>query len=225
MLIKTFKICLILVIATGLGRPASVNLAEKPLGMVTQCSKAVVDNEEPYPGTTVYAGDTLETDTDGYIRLRIGLTQLYLMGGSISRLLESSGGARATMSRGTTGFSSDPSGSVELTVLGATVWTRPGHATHGRVTISGPSEFIVSSRRGSFGISIDDDSHIIEEGQSFRVQIVDADDQTKNGSGTIPARRSHRKALRLVLCAGIVVGTGVGAYYIYREEVESPTRP
>jgi len=106
------------------------------------------------------------------------------------------------------------------------VRSRSGEASHGRVTIVGANELVVTSFRGPFDISIDGDTHSIGDGQSYRVQIVD--DQTgggKNGSGTIPAVRNRKKLLVLILLSAAAVGAGVGGYFIYHELDESPSRP
>ena len=59
-----------------------VGAAEKPLGMVTQSQAARVDRADAAVGATVYAGDTIDTDSTGSIRLRAGQAQYYLMSSS-----------------------------------------------------------------------------------------------------------------------------------------------
>ena len=108
--------------------------------------------------------------------------------------------------------------------------SRAGEAVHGRVTIVGANELVVTSFRGPFDISIDGDSHEIPDGQSIRVQIVDAQDQGGgskggNGSGTIPAVRNRKKLLLVTLYAAAAIAAGVGGYFIYHELNESPSRP
>ena len=160
--------------------------AEKPLGTVTQSQAARLDRAAAAVGATVYPGDTIDTDSTGSIRLRAGTAQLYLMSASSSRLEDSPSGIHAELERGTAGFASGSSDIVELEALGAMVRSRSGEASHGRVTIVGGNELVVTSFRGPFDISIDGDTHSIGDGQSYRVQIVDAQDRA--GERTVPER-------------------------------------
>jgi hypothetical protein len=224
------RACLIAMLIGTLVNFPVAGAAEKPLGMVTQSSAARLDSAAAAVGATVYPGDTIDTDSTGSIRLRAGTAQYYLMSASSSRLQPSPNGISAELVRGTAGFASGATDIVELSALGATVRSRSGEAVHGRVTIVGANELVVTSFRGPFDISIDGDSHEIPDGQSVRVQIVDAQDQNPpssggNGSGTIPAVRNRKKLLLVILYSAAAIGAGVGGYFIYHELNESPHRP
>jgi hypothetical protein len=224
------RACLIAMLIGTLVNWPVAGAAEKPLGMVTQSSAARLDSAAAAVGATVYPGDTIDTEATGSIRLRAGTAQYYLMSASSSRLQPSANGINAELVRGTAGFASGETDIVELSALGATVRSRSGEAVHGRVTIVGANELVVTSFRGPFDISIDGDSHEIADGQSVRVQIVDAQDQGGgskggNGSGTIPAVRNRKKLLLVTLYVAAAVGAGVGGYFIYHELNESPHRP
>jgi hypothetical protein len=223
------RACLIAVLIGTLVNWPVAGAAEKPLGMVTQSSAARLDSAAAAVGATVYPGDTLDTESTGSIRLRAGTAQYYLMSASSSRLQPSANGINAELVRGTAGFASGASDIVELNALGATVRSRAGEAAHGRVSIVGANELVVTSFRGPFDISIDGDSHEIPDGQSVRVQIVDAQDQGGgkggNGSGTIPAVRNRKKLLLVILYSAAAIGAGVGGYFIYHELNESDSKP
>jgi hypothetical protein len=224
------RACLISMMIGALLNMPVAGAAEKPLGMVTQSQTARLDNAAAAVGATVYAGDTIDTDSTGSIRLRAGTAQYYLMSASSSRLQESANGIHAELVRGTAGFASGATDIVELNALGAVVRSRSGEAVHGRVTIVGANELVVTSFRGPLDISIDGDSHVIPDGQSVKVQIVDAQDQNPpstggNGSGTIPAVRNRKKLLLISLYVAAAVGAGVAGYFIYHELNESPSRP
>lgn len=221
------RACLIALLIGTLVNLPGVGAAEKPLGTVTQSQSARVDRAEAAVGATVYPGDTIDTDSTGSIRLRAGTAQYYLMSASASRLQESPTGIHAELVKGTAGFASGSSDIVELNVLGTTVRSRSGESSHGRVSIVGGNELVVTSFRGPFDISIDGDTHSIGDGQSYRVQIVDAQDQQGggSGSGTIPAVRNRKKLLILITLGAAAVGAGIGGYFIYHELNESPSAP
>jgi hypothetical protein len=230
------RACLVsALIGTLVSLPVAGATSERPLGTVTQSSSAKLDSAVVAVGATVYPGDTIETDSAGSIRLRAGTAQFYLMSGSSSRLQESPNGIHAELLRGAAGFASGPANPVELSALGATVRSRSGEAVHGRVTIVGSNELVVTSFRGPFEISIDGDTHTIDDGQAYRVQIVDQDQTTDNkpvvvqtggnGSQTIPAVRNRKKLLLVMLYSAAAAGAIVGGYFIYHELDESPYRP
>lgn len=230
------RACLTAVLIGTLINLPVAGAAEKPLGMVTQSQAAHLDSAAAAVGATVYAGDTIDTDSSGSIRLRAGTAQYYLMSSSSSRLQETSAGIRAELTHGTAGFASGTSDIVEMNVLGATVRSRSGEAAHGRVSIVGANELVVTSFRGPFDISIDGDTHVVADGQSYKVQIVDAPDQDQdqlgkstvkgnNGSGTIPAVRNRKKVLVIVLYSAAIAGAIIGGYFIYHELNESPSAP
>ena len=99
------------------------------------------------------------------------------MSASSSRLEDSPSGIHAALERGTAGFASGSSDIVEFERAGSDGAIALGEASHGRVTIVGANELVVTSFRGPFDISIDGDTHSIGDGQSYRVQIVDAQDR------------------------------------------------
>jgi hypothetical protein len=80
----------------------------KPLGMVIQAQEARLSDAEAAMGATVYPGDTLATSIVGTLRRRVGLAQLYLLSSSAVTMTENDAAVRATVVRGTAGFSPRP---------------------------------------------------------------------------------------------------------------------
>src|SRR5271168_3226092 len=88
--------------------------SEKPLGVVSQAQHAHLGDANAAMGASVYAGDTFETETGGALRLRFGLSQLYLLASSAVTVGQNSGGAVISVTCGTVGFSSPGSGPFAL---------------------------------------------------------------------------------------------------------------
>lgn len=215
----------IYLMAVMIGPPGLLSAAvsgEKPVGFVAQATSAWLGSATLVAGATVYPGDTLKTEADGLVRLGSGASQLYLLPNSKSKLLKSTDGLQAELLVGSAEFNSEPSSLVVLMACAVTVAARPGSSARGRVSISGENEIVVASLRGTFDVSIDGDTHSVEDGKSYKVEIVD---DSQQGSGTIPAVRSRRKLVLRILEIGAIVGTGVGAYFLYRELNESPSAP
>lgn len=72
------RCCLVVVSVIGLPDLPGFAANEKPLGLVTQTQQARMENAKLAVGTAVYPGDTVETDTGGTLRLKLGTNQLYL---------------------------------------------------------------------------------------------------------------------------------------------------
>ena len=138
----------------------------KPSGTITQAETTWIDRTVATVGTTVYPGDTLRTEDSGSVRIRSGLAQFYMMSGSEARVEDAQNGIRATVLKGTAGFSSGPSDIVELNALNVRIRSLDGQPAHGRVSIAGATQLVVTSFKGAFEVSIDGDTHTIPDGTS-----------------------------------------------------------
>ena len=211
-------------IGTLINAPVQAS-STKPLGTITQAQATWIDRSVAAVGTTVYPGDTLKTDDNGSIRVRAGLAQLYMMSASEARLEDAGKGIRASLLKGTAGFSSGPSDTVEFNALGVVVRSLDGKPAHGRVSIVGANELVVTSFRGPFEVSYDGDTHAIADGSSYRLTLTDAVDKPgEEGNGT-QAVRSRKKLLMIILISAAVVAAGFISWAVYDELSESPTKP
>ena len=106
----------ILLVLALLDIPALTAATAKPLGLVVQAREALLDNSSLTVGTTVFPGDAVETDEGGTLRLKFGASQLYLLSSSAAAFSQNENAIRATVSRGTVGFSSAASDALELAI-------------------------------------------------------------------------------------------------------------
>jgi hypothetical protein len=219
------RACLIsALIGTLISWPVQAS-STKPLGTITQAQATWIDKSVAAVGTTVYPGDTLKTDDTGSIRMRSGLAQLYMMSASEARLEAVGKGIRASLLKGTAGFSSGASDTVEFNALGVEIRSLDGQPAHGRVSIVGANELVVTSFRGPFEATYDGVTHAIADGSSYRLTLADADDKPgTEGNGT-QAVRSRKKLLFIVLVSAAVVAAGVVSWVVYDELTESPSKP
>ena len=197
----------------------------KPSGTITQAQTTWIDRSVATVGTTVYPGDTLRTEDSGSVRVRAGLAQFYMMSASEARLESAATGLRASLLKGTAGFSSGPSDTVELNALDVVIRSLDGQPSHGRVSIVGQSQLVVTSFKGPFEISIDGDTHTIADGTSYRVSIVDDDTQTKTEANGTVAVRNRKKLILIALIVTGVVLSALAAAWIYQELTESQDSP
>ena len=137
--------CLVVVLVIGLLDIPGFAANEKPLGMVLQAQQASVDNAKLAVGTTVYPGDTVETNTGGTLRLKLGTNQLYLLASSAARLAQNSTIVHAVVAHGTVGFASNGSDKIELEIPEGILRAADGVPSYGQVTITSPMEVVISA--------------------------------------------------------------------------------
>lgn len=204
-----------LLISGMLNLPAMA-ATEKPLGLVVQAQLAHLDSADAAIGTTVYAGDALDTQDGGTLRLKVGASQLYLLSSTAATFAQNSTTARLNVSHGIVGISSINPDQIELETPLGIVRAEKGSSAVGQVRIVGPQEMVVSAYRGNLIIDRDGEEHTVEAGKSYDVTLdLNADPAPANGK-FVSAKKNHL-ALKVI----IVVAEGVTAYLLWQEWSES----
>ena len=217
----------IFLVACLLDLPAFAAAAARPLGLVVQAREALLDNSNLAVGTTVYPGDTVQTDEGGTLRLKFGATQVYLLSSSAATFSERESIIRATVGRGTVGFSADASSDVELAVAQGILRAANGHAAYGQVSIIGPQDVVITSYRGSLVLDNEGELHTIPAGKSYRV-TMDLEPAAQpappahrgDDAGVVPTKR-RKLYFELLVLGAVAIGTGV----IWYEVTQSPSLP
>jgi len=216
------RACLIaFLVGTLINAPVQAS-STKPLGTITQTQATWIDRSVAAVGTTVYPGDTLKTDDTGSIRMRAGMAQLYMMSASEARLEDAGKGIRASLLKGTAGFSSGPSDTVEFDALGIVIRSLDGQPAHGRVSIVGANQLVVTSFHGPFEVSFDGDTHAIADGSSYSLTLADKPSDEGNGTQAV---RNRKKVLMIVLITAGVIAAGFISWAVYDKLTESPSKP
>ncbi|HEV2297314.1 MAG TPA: hypothetical protein VGR72_02220 [Candidatus Acidoferrales bacterium] len=192
----------------------------RAMGYVLQAQAAQLDGNNALSGTNVYAGDVLETNIRGLLRLQIAASQVYLFGSSAATLSEEESGVATLLTSGTAGFSSAQGATVTIRALDLTVRPKTAEATHAEVTIAGPQELFVRSYRGALELDLDGKSYSVAPGRTYKVDIQPSD-PTQMDAGKHPARTKRN----LVLLAFVLPPT-VGVILFTEHELhESPDKP
>jgi len=203
----------------------------KPLGLVVQAREALLDNSTLAVGTTVYPGDTVQTDEGGTLRLKFGTNQLYLLSSSAATFSQNENTIRATVGRGTVGFSSNASSELELAIPQGILRAARGQAASGQVTITNPQEVVISAYQGALVLDNEGEFHTIPAGKTYRVTMdlepaaaqpepARRDQDPNKDAGVIPTKR-RKLYFELILIGAAAIGT----YFIWREVTESPSIP
>lgn len=214
--------CLVALVVAGMFSIPAMAASEQPLGMVIQAKGAHLGNAEAVLGADVFPGDAMDTDIGGNLRLRIGTGQLYILSSSAAALARQASTVRATITRGTIGFSSLKAGDFELDTSIATLRPANGESAFGQVTIKSPDEMVVSVYRGSVIVDRDGEERAVAAGTSYSVSLEPA----IGTSGPPKAGVSPSLFNRKLVFRAIVVGTvAVVSYFLWEELTESNTDP
>ena len=73
----------------------------RPLGMVVTAENAHVSGAVASVGSDVFTGEVLQTDPGGNLRLKFGMTQIYLNSGSNATLGQEANPLRVVLTQGT----------------------------------------------------------------------------------------------------------------------------
>lgn len=203
-----------------------------PLGTVIAADHAHVGQANADIGTTVYGGDRLSTDSQGSVQLRAGAARLLLQSASAAIVNDNEGSPSAKLLLGTATFSTGNAHAFTLFASTASVRPLTDAPTIGQVTYLNEKELMVSARRGALSVTVEDETQVVKEGESYKVLLdpTAADAQGPEGAGSgnqgprgsgggpLKAGRSHFLIMVFALTAA---GTGVAIY----KALESPDRP
>ncbi len=224
------KSCIVAIVAFALISIPSFAAKEKPLGLVTQAQAAHLGNAAVVIGTSVYTGDTLTTDDGGTVRMRVGGSQFYLLASSSATLTANSSAVKASVDRGTVGFSSNGEDQIALEIPEGILRAANGQPAYGQVTILSPLEVIISAYRGTLVLDNDGELHEIPAGKSYRVTMdlePASGPQEAAGVGGPNANTNIKHPRRRHLLFDLIVLGAVGATVgvLWYELSMSPSTP
>ena len=180
--------------------------SDKALGMIAEAEHAHLDGVSAVTGTTIYAGDAIDTENPGVLRLRLASGQLYFSGASAATLSEHEGVAAAKLVRGTASFSIPDATQFELETPAGILRGSGRDFIRGQVTINNPHELIVWALHGDLILDNDGELNSIAEGKTFRIVIEDESANPAGDDSPQQKRRKRRKLLFFLIFGGALVG-------------------
>jgi len=207
--------------------PASPSTA---LGTVEAAERARASETALSAGTTLFGGERLVTDAQGGMQARIGNARIYLGAASSATLASEGGVPSATLTAGTLVFSAASANSFELRAADAQIRPQSNVPTVAQVTLIGPKEMIVTSRRGPLSITIGEETKLIPEAGSYRVLLdppampdVQGPGPRGAGAGAGAPQKSARSRDRILILL-LAASAGMTVFAVH-EIFESPSRP
>lgn len=204
---------------------ASISNATTPgFGTIVSAQHAHVGRTAASVGTTIFSGDSLDTEELGVLQVRAGAARLLLPAASRVAWGTEDGMAAATLKNGTAIFSTANAKAFVLRASNAVIRANGDGPTVGSVSLVSAKELRVSCSRGTLAISVDDDTKTVDEGMAYRVVLdpdsVADDNNAPPGEQKPPKKAGKNKFLMFVLFGGAAL-TGILLYYA----LESPAAP
>ena len=189
-------------------RAAAANAAT-----VESAAHAHVGTAAASVGTTIFNGDSLNTEALGNLQVRSGMARLLLASASRATWGSEANLPGATLNAGTVTFSTVNSKAFALQAGTAVIRPTRDEPSIGKVTMLNPKELTVHCTRGSLTLTVIDESLVIPEGKAARI-LLDPDsapDQAKKEWGKPPKKPGRNRFLFI----WIGLAAGVTAFAVY----------
>jgi len=158
----------ITVAAAMLGAPLYAAPASES-GVVVYADRAHVGSAAASVGSTVFGGDRLSTEAAGSVQIRAGAARFLLSSGGAATLSSDAANPGAMLTSGTATFSTANAKAFTLHFADAAIRPNTDEPTVGQVSVIGPKELIVKSKRGSLAFTLAGETRVIPEGMAYRV--------------------------------------------------------
>jgi hypothetical protein len=193
------------------------------LGTVVSAQLAHVGRAAASIGTTVFIGDSLETEKFGSMQLRAGAARFQLAGASRASWSAEPDMPAATLTSGSATFSTANSKAFVLRAGTAVIRPTGEQPSVGSVALLNPKELTVNCTRGSLTMTVIDDSLVIPEGTAYHIVLDPEENSAAENAqwGTRAPRKSGRNRFLFFLIGATAVAVGVVAW----KALESPDRP
>lgn len=214
--------CVAALLVAGLCNvPGAMATTDRPLGTVTDAARAHLDGASAVSGATLYAGDAVETDSQGALRLRLGAGQLYLSASSSMSLEERAGMASVTLARGSASFSLPDPSQFELETPAGILRGSGTKATRGQVSITNAHEIVVTATNGDLVLDNDGELYTIPEGKAYRV-VIDGDSASANNDSPQNTQHRKRRLLFFLIGGGALLATSAILWHHVSESQYTP---
>jgi hypothetical protein len=200
---------------------------EPALGVLTRAYEAHLNSMPAFVGLSVFEGESISTEEEGKLGVRIGNVMLALSGNSSATLHRSTGGAHVDLGSGWLYFSSPANSSVEVHADEALLRPAKNKLTQAQVHIFTQQVLQISASHGDLVFSYKDESRIIPEGETYRIYLDSEPDTQKPAGGATPASTSEKK-IAIFIVAGAAAGlTAWGVHDLIESSngPESPAKP
>src|SRR5258708_14384505 len=180
----------------------SLYASGRPLGILTMAYGAHLNASAAFAGVSVFDGESVSTEPEGKLSMRIGGSVITLAEQSAATLQRNGDGAHVDLDAGAVYLWSAESNPLEVHVEGALVRPHGLHQLQLPILMFAPKILQITVRHGSVAFSYGKEFRVLPEGQTYRIYLETEEDPR----GTPGAADEPRRA-------GISTATK-GAYFI-----------
>lgn len=226
----TRSVALSILLSMSLMATSTLGGSALGLGTVVSADRAHVGTATASAGSTVFAGDKLDTERAGNLQIRAGAARLVLTGSSRVVWGSEDGTPTATLTGGTAAFSTSNAKAFVLHAGTAVLRPRDDEPTVANVTLLSAKELVVRCSRGALLIGVDDDVRVIPEGAAYHV-VLDPDAAVPAGAlpaAAVPSSwgQDHPiKAGKSKFIWYAIAFTSIVTAFLVWEVCESPDKP
>jgi hypothetical protein len=192
-------------------------------GVIVSAERASIGSANATTGSTIFAGDRLNTDSSGHLQIRAAAARLLLTASSHVIWGEEEGTPEATLTGGTAIFSTANSKAFLLRAGTAVFRPENDQPTIGNVTLLNAKELVVRCSRGALTIAVEDDVRVIPEGTAYRI-VLDANPLPSADAAQWDPRPPKKSGKSKFIWYAIAFASGITIIAVH-EALESPDRP
>jgi ferric-dicitrate binding protein FerR (iron transport regulator) len=161
----------------------------KPLGILTMAYGAHLNASAAFAGVSVFDGESVSTEPEGKLSMRIGGSVITLAEQSAATLQRSGDGAHVDLDAGAVYLWSAESNPLEVHVEGALVRPHGVRQVQVQILMFAPKILQITTRHGSVDFSYGKEFRVLPEGQTYKIYLETKEDPR----GTPGARQTIRK--------------------------------
>ncbi|HKQ87869.1 MAG TPA: hypothetical protein VJS43_13990 [Candidatus Acidoferrales bacterium] len=216
-------LCLVAILAFV---PASLPVraaGDQPIGVIEVSQNANLDGLRAAEGSDFYAGEEFVTYQAGEVQLRVHHCRIGLGAMTNARFMPDATPDRLLLIQGTARYSCPKGAGLLIDTPAGTVRGADAMPASGMIDVTDAHNLVISAFDQGLVLDNDGELHLIAPGQSYRINVQEAD--ADGGGQTIPAtknRRRRRKLAMILIFGGPTLLAGYAGWHLL---TESPSKP
>lgn len=218
------RLCLVIMSCSVLFAWPAFGAHRRALGVVVETDRGRLDSQAAKMGADIYSCDSLDTNDGGDLRVRIGVSQIYLSAVSSAQLEDDGLTIEVLAESGTVAFTEPSTGNISVRTPAGTVRAEGGLAVAGEITYKSANELIITAMKGNLTLDNGGELRTIPEGKSADVTFDDALSEGCRDEGGDLLQNSQVPH-RILFYYIVPPALAIPSYLLWQEMTESESKP